>query len=57
MNAAVDPRLARRHGPWAVLTGASEGIGRAFTHPLAVEGLQRVLVQRFARRGVTVWSA
>lgn len=35
-----------RFGPWAVVTGASSGIGRDFAHQLADAGLNVVLVAR-----------
>jgi short-subunit dehydrogenase len=45
-----------RYGPWAVIAGASEGIGAAFARALATRGLNLVLVARRAQPLVALAS-
>jgi short-subunit dehydrogenase len=38
--------FSNRYGPWALITGASEGTGREFARQIAAKGLPSVLVAR-----------
>ena len=38
--------MSKDYGPWAVITGASDGIGRAVARTSAAEGLNVVLAAR-----------
>jgi short-subunit dehydrogenase len=43
-------RLRERYGDWALITGASSGLGREFARALAAEGISCVLVARRSER-------
>ncbi|MGC4113318.1 MAG: SDR family NAD(P)-dependent oxidoreductase [Myxococcales bacterium] len=43
-----DSDFKLRYGPWAVVAGASEGLGAAYAHALAARGLNLVLIARRA---------
>lgn len=40
--------FSQRYGEWAVIAGASEGVGRAFAHAVAQRGVNPVLISRRA---------
>lgn len=46
MSVSLSPAYLTRYGPWAVVTGASSGIGRAVAVALAAAGFKVMLVAR-----------
>lgn len=46
MTKTIAPAFSDRYGPWALVLGASEGVGSAFVEALAAQGLNVVLVSR-----------
>ena len=45
-------RNLQQYGPWALITGASDGIGKALAEQIAAAGLNVALV---ARSEVRLW--
>ena len=49
VRARDDASFRRRYGPWALITGAAQGLGRAFAEALARRGLSLLLVDQQAQ--------
>lgn len=41
-----DAQFRKRYGPWAIVTGASQGTGRAYARQLAAKGISVILIAR-----------
>jgi short-subunit dehydrogenase len=44
----IAPDFKHKYGPWAVIAGASDGTGRAFTHHVAATGINCIIIARRA---------
>jgi len=44
----IAPDFKEKYGPWAVIAGASDGTGRAFTHQVAATGIDCIVIARRA---------
>ena len=42
----MDTKFKDKYGDWAIITGASSGIGVEFAHQIAENGLNVLLVER-----------
>ena len=46
--------LKQQYGPWVIIAGGSEGIGRAFAQQLAAQGLNLLLLARKPARALSL---
>ena len=51
MDATISTNFAEHYGPWALVAGASDGIGEAYAHEIARRGVNVALL---ARRGAVL---
>lgn len=43
---SASPAFAEKYGPWAIVAGASEGVGREFARRVAANGVKCILIAR-----------